>query len=69
MMKEDMKQNWKILVTCYWQLLRVLIFVIIAVILFTQLVVDYAVLGEESQPIWYFLKKWDKIFNFINLNE
>ena len=60
-----MKNSGHLLLTA---LLRVLIFVIIAVILFALgLMVGYAVLGEGHNPFDIFSKEvWDKIFNFIN---
>lgn len=64
-MKQELKNSGHLLLTA---LLRVLIFVIIAVILFALgLMVGYAVLGEGHNPFDIFLKEvWDKIFNFIN---
>ena len=64
-MKQELKNSGHLLLTA---LLRVLIFVIIAVILFALgLMVGYAVLGECHNPFDIFSKEvWDKIFNFIN---
>ena len=64
-MKQELKNSGHLLLTA---LLRVLIFVIIAVILFALgLMVGYAVLGEGHNPFDIFPKEvWDKIFNFIN---
>ena len=64
-MKQELKNSGHLLLTA---LLRVLIFVIIAVILFALgLMVGYAVLGEGHNTFDIFSKEvWDKIFNFIN---
>ena len=64
-MKQELKNSGHLLLSA---LLRVLIFVIIAVILFALgLMVGYAVLGEGHNPFDIFSKEvWDKIFNFIN---
>ena len=64
-MKQELKNSGHLLLTA---LLRVLIFVIIAVILFALgLMVGYAVLGEGHNPFDIFSTEvWDKIFNFIN---
>ena len=64
-MKQELKNSGHLLLTA---LLRVLIFVIIAVILFALgLMVGYAVLGEGHNPFDIFSQEvWDKIFNFIN---
>ena len=64
-MKQELKNSGHLLLTA---LLRVLIFVIIAVILFALgLMVGYAVLGKGHNPFDIFSKEvWDKIFNFIN---
>ena len=60
-MNQELKNSGHLLLTA---LLRVLIFVIIAVILFA---LGYAVLGEGHNPFDIFSKEvWDKIFNFIN---
>ena len=64
-MKQELKNSGHLLLTA---LLRVLIFVIIAVILFALgLMVGYAVLGEGHTRFDIFSKEvGDKIFNFIN---
>ena len=64
-MKQELKNSGHLLLTA---LLRILIFVIIAVILFALgLMIGYAVLGEGKNPLDIFSKEiWDKIFRFIN---
>ena len=64
-MKEQVKNSRHLLFTA---LFRIVIFVVIALILFALgLMIGYAVLGEGSNPFGVFSKEvWDKIFNFIN---
>ena len=64
-MKEQLKNSCNLLFTA---LLRILVFLIIAIILFALgLMIGYAVLGEGKNPLDIFSKEiWDKIFRFIN---
>ena len=64
-MKEQLKNSRNLLFTA---LLRILVFLIIAIILFALgLMIGYAVLGEGKNPLDIFSKEiWDKIFRFIN---
>ena len=64
-MKEQLKNSRHLLFTA---LLRILVFLVIAIILFALgLMIGYAVLGEGKNPLDIFSKEiWDKIFRFIN---
>ena len=64
-MKEQLKNSRNLLFTA---LLRILVFLVIAIILFALgLMIGYAVLGEGKNPLDIFSKEiWDKIFRFIN---
>ena len=64
-MKEQLKNSRNLLFTA---LLRILVFLIIAIILFALgLMIGYAVLDEGKNPLDIFSKEiWDKIFRFIN---
>ena len=64
-MKEQLRNSRNLLFTA---LLRILVFLVIAIILFALgLMIGYAVLGEGKNPLDIFSKEiWDKIFRFIN---
>ena len=64
-MKEQLKNSRHLLFTA---LLRILVFLVIAIIQFALgLMIGYAVLGEGKNPLDIFSKEiWDKIFRFIN---
>ena len=64
-MKEQLKNSRHLLFTA---LLRILVFLVIAIILFALgLMIGYAVLGEGKNPLDIFSKEiCDKIFRFIN---
>ena len=64
-MREQLKNSRYLLFTA---LLRILVFLLLALILFALgLMIGYAVLGEGKNPLDIFPKEiWDKIFKFIN---
>ena len=64
-MREQLKNSRYLLFTA---LLRILVFLLLALILFALvLMIGYAVLGEGKNPLDIFSKEiWDKIFKFIN---
>ena len=63
-MKEQLKNSRHLLFTA---LLRILVFLVIAILFALGLMIGYAVLGEGKNPLDIFSKEiWDKIFRFIN---